>query len=229
MSIAHRIAGIALIAALGCESQAKRVAMSATSGVKEKVAQIDPAIASTIAEEAARGAKAGVLAEVNSEEFSEAIDAVFARASKAATRGVLTALQEGELQQLADRTVASAVSTVGRQLSEDTTVRDQLGAISHQVSASAVYGARDALADSFPECTGSSNWRRCVEGEMHAMARSASRGLIVGIVDAIKWPILALVFLAGALFTLLLVRGRSAVTRGRHGHPGDIAAPKPAA
>jgi hypothetical protein len=108
--------------------------------------------------------------------------------------------------------VGAAVSNVSERLAGDATLREQLAAITHQLSASAVYGARDALADIFPQCARASDRRRCVEDELGALSHSAARGMMVGFIAAIRWPVLAFVFLAGVLITLLFVRAWSAVS-----------------
>jgi len=208
---------LALVAAVACASHAKQLAKGTTMGVKAKLAQIDPAVARTLGDQAARGAVTGALAELANEQHRERVGAIVDTAWEAAARGVVSALSpDGErLQQLIDRTVASAVGGFGRRLAADTTLREQLAAITHQLSASAVYGARDALAEIFPECTGASNRRRCVEDEVGEVSRAAARGMRVGLIGSAGWPILAFVFLAGVLVTLLLVCARSAVTSGK--------------
>ncbi len=217
MSLARGLPTLALVAAVACASHAKQVAKGAIKGVEAQVAQIDPAVVRKLGDQAARGAVTGGLAELASEQQRELVSAIVDTTSKAAAHGAMVALSpDGErLQQLVDRTVASAVGGFGRHLAADTTLREQLAAIAHQLSASAVHGARDALADIFPECTGASERRRCIEDEVGEVSRAAARGMMVGFIGAARWPILAFAFVTGVLVTLLLVRARSAVTRGK--------------
>jgi hypothetical protein len=207
----------ALVAAVACVSHAKQVAKAATKGVKAQLAQIDPTVARTLGDQAARGVVTGALAALESEQHRELLGSFVETTSRAAARGFTYALstESVRVQQLVDRTVANAVSGFGRRLAEDPTLRGQLAAITHQLSSSAVHGARDALADIFPECSGVSDRRRCIEDVVGEVSRVAARGMMTGFIGAAKWPILALAFLAGVLVTLLFVRARFAVTNGK--------------
>jgi hypothetical protein len=223
MLLVRGILILGLVAAIACASHAQRAAKAATKGVKAQVAELDPAIARTLGDQHARGAVNGALAELANEQHRELLGAIAAETSEAAARGMMAALPDSaRLQQLIDRIVAGAVGDLGRHLAADTALQGQLAAITHQLSASAVYGARDALGDIFPECTGALDRRRCVEDKVGELSRAAARGMMSGFLSAGKWPLLAFAFLAGALVTLLLVRARSTI-----GHRG-AAAPKQA-
>ena len=203
---------ILALVAVACAGHAKQLAKSATKGVKAQIAQIDPAFARTLGDQAARGAVTGALSELASDEHRELINEIVDTTSAAAARGVVIALRPDaeQLQRLVDRTVVRAVSGFGQRLATDSTLREQLASMSHQLSASAVFGARDALADIFPECSGAADRRRCVVDAVADVSRAAARGMTVGFIAA-GWPLLALVFVAGVLIALLLVRARSAV------------------
>jgi hypothetical protein len=219
----------ALVAVVACASHAQRVAKSATQSLKAEISQIDPAIARTLGDHAARGAVTGALAELSSEQQRALLDAMVHASSEAAAQGILTALSPDSprWQQLVDRTMASAIGGLGSGLAADTALRDQLAAITHQASASAVYGARDALADIFPECTGALSRRRCIDEQVSELSRAAARGVMAGFVGG-AGPLLALVFLAGAMVTLLFVRARSGAGSANAAAPGDtIHAPQP--
>jgi hypothetical protein len=207
---------LALVAVIACEHHAQMIARGATKGVKAQVAQIDPAAWRAVGDQAARGAVTGALAELASEQHRELVSEIVDTTSQAAARGVAMSLDSEKLQQLVDRTVASAVGGVGRHLAADTMLQEQLGAMTHQMSASAVYGARDAL---FPECSSAADRRGCIEDEVGEMARAAARGMMGGLVSAARWPILALAFLAGVLVTLLIVGARTRVPEHRHHRP----------
>jgi hypothetical protein len=212
-----RLALVALVAPVACASHAKQFAKAATLGVKTQIAAIDPAVARTVGDQVARGAVSGALAELESAQHREVLGAIVDMTSKAATQGMIVALRPDreQLQELVDHTLANAVGGFSRQLAADRTLRDQLAAISYQASASAVYGARDALVDIFPECTGSPDRRHCVEAEVGVMSRAAARGMMGGFVDIVRWPILVLVFLAGAGLTLLVLGGLRGAARRR--------------
>src|SRR5262245_57960922 len=134
MSLVRGMPILALVAAVSCASHAKQVAKGATMGVKAKVAESDPVVARTLGDQAARGAVTGALAELASEQQRELVGAIVDTTSEAAARGVMIALSPdgARLQQLVDRTVAGAVGGFGRRLAADTTLREQLAAITHQ-------------------------------------------------------------------------------------------------
>lgn len=220
MSLVRRVPALMLV--MACAGHAKQAARNATRGVKAEIALVDPAVARTVGAQAGRGVVAGALEELTSQQralFGDVLEGT----SHAAARGVAMALSSDSyrLQEMFDRAGASAVGGIGRGLAADTMWRDQLASMSHQLSASAVYGARDALADIFPECTGKADWRRCVEDGVGTMSRTAAREMMVGFMSAVKWPILAFVFLAGALVTLLFVRVTNGAARrhAREPHP----------
>jgi hypothetical protein len=56
MPLVWRIPILALVASVACAQHAKQLARGATRGVKYELAQIDPAIARTLGDQAARGA-----------------------------------------------------------------------------------------------------------------------------------------------------------------------------
>jgi hypothetical protein len=207
MSLVRVMPALALVAG-ACASHAQSVAKGATRGVKAQVSQIDPGVARTVGDQAARGAVMGALSELASAEQRELIGELVDTTSAAAARGIMTALgsEEGRLQQLADRTAANMVGNFGRGLESDATLHEWLVATTHELAASAVYGARDALADVFPECTGASDRRRCIQREVGEVSREAAHGMMVGFLSALRWPLIALVFLAGVLVTLLFTR-----------------------
>lgn len=228
MSLVRGTPIVALVAVVACASHAQMIGYRATKGVKGQVAQINPVVARTLGDEAARGAVTGALSELASEQQRELIGAIVETTSEAAARGVAVALSPAsqQIQELVDHAMASALSGVDRSvamavsgverrlaqtLAEDSTLRQQLAATAHQMSASAVFGVRDAMADIFPQCTGADR-RRCVEREVGELSRAAARGMLVGFVGA-GWPILAVAFLAGVLVTLLLARVRSGTNR----------------
>lgn len=223
MSLVRRLPLLALVAAMGCASHAKSAASSATMGVKSRLAEVNPAIATQLGDLAGRGAIRGVLAALDTEEQRALVRAFVDTTAAAAARGILTELQPevARLQGLATSTVNGAIDDLDKRLSEDTVLREQLAAIGHQVSASAVYGARDALAEMFPECSSVSDRRRCVMNAVAEVSRTAARGMMGGIMASVQWPLIALVFLAGMLFMLLLFGARSAVrdTGGRAPEP----------
>jgi hypothetical protein len=207
MPLVWRIPILALVASVACAQHAKQLARGATRGVKYELAQIDPAIARTLGDQAARGAVTGALDELASLPSREAIDAMIAWTREEAARSIASAMRpNGVFQQLVDRTVANAVNSLTRDLAPDTALRDELATIAREVSTSAVHGARDAVGDVFAECAGVVDRRRCIDDRIRELARAAVRGAAVGIVDAARIPIFALVFATGALFTLLLVR-----------------------
>jgi len=210
MSVVRGVPLLVLVAVMACASQAERAARSATIGVKSKIAEIDPVVARTIGDQAARGAVTGALDKLASEEQRELVGAIVETTSKAATRGIVVALRPdaAHLQELVDSAVTHALDGVSRHLAADSGLREQLAATTHRISASAVYGARDALADIFPACTHVPDRRRCVEDQLGEVSRTAARGMVAGAIDASRWPILVLVFMAGALAALLVVRVR---------------------
>lgn len=219
MSLAHTLLALPLLVA--CAGHAQSVARSATTGVKAQIAEVDPIIARQLGDLAGRGAVTGALAELGTEEQRALVIAFVDTTAAAAAHGILAALQPEavRLQQLADRTVDSAIDGLDRRLATDTVLREQLAGISHQVSASVVYGARDALAEVFPECTGASDRRRCALNAVGEVSRTAGRGLMSGILSAVQWPLIALIFLSGMLFMLLLFGARSAVKDTRAPEP----------
>src|SRR5215510_13485038 len=102
MSLVRGMPTLALVAAVACASHAKQLAKGTTMGVKAKLAQIDPAVARTLGDQAARGAVTGALAELANEQHRERVGAIVDTAWEAAARGVVSALSpDGErLQQL---------------------------------------------------------------------------------------------------------------------------------
>jgi hypothetical protein len=210
MSFLRRIPIVALVALIACAHHAERIGQRATRAVKAELAQIDPAVARDLGDQAARGAVNGVLTELGSEQHRALLDALAATTSGAAARGVMRALipERAGMQQLVDRTMASAVAGLGKSLADDTALRGELAGISRQLSAAAVAGARDALSDVFPDCARAPDRRRCVEDRVSAVSRAAARGMLLGFVDAAEVPLLVCVFLAGVLVTLLVVRVR---------------------
>jgi hypothetical protein len=216
MSLVRAIPIVALLAMTACASHVQRIARSAAQGVKAQVAEIDPAHLRALGDQAARGAVSGALAELESERYRERLDELVHSASEAAARGFMTALgpDSAQWREVVDRTVASAVDAVGRRLAADATLHEQLAALGQQLSASVVHGAKDAIGDVFPQCAEASDRRRCVENEVRELSRAATRGMMGGVLGSLRWPLLALVFLAGALVALLLVRVRSVASSG---------------
>jgi hypothetical protein len=223
MSLCRRLLVLALLVVAGCESHAQSLARGATVGVKSQVAQIDPAVVRSLGEQAGRGAVTGAMAELVSPEQRAMFEALVDSSSDAAARAVMKVLgpEETKLTAIFAAGGATAVGGIGRALENDPTVRDAVAAIAHQTSVSAVYGVRDSLADLFPECKGGADWRRCVETAVSDISNRAARGMVAGFVSAAKMPIIAFVFLAGVLVTLLLQRTWAAFS-----HHGRTPEPK---
>jgi len=185
VSFVRGIPKLALVTVVACAAHAQQLAQRATEGVKAQVAQIDPTIARTIGDQAGRGAVAGSLDELTDTAHREALGSLVGATTQAVVHGAMAAFSRDD-------------------------VRDQLAATARQAGTAAVLGARDALPDVFPECSGAVDRRRCVEDQVVAMSRAAARGMVAGAFASAHWPILALVFLAGVLVTLLFVRVRPA-------------------
>ena len=215
MSLVCRTPILVFVAVVACAQHAKQLAKSATMGVKTQISQFDPVVARTIGDQSARGAVTGALEELTTQPNRELIAAAVEATSAAAAHGIARGLapDSGDVQQLVDRTVAAAAGSLSRRLASDGELRYELVTIARQMSASAVYGARDAVPDIFPECSRVSQRRRCIEDHIADVSRAAARGLALGVLDAARLPILVLVFLAGVVLALLLVRARPARSR----------------
>jgi hypothetical protein len=231
MSFVRGALTVAFVANVACVSHAKRMAKEATLGVKAQLAQVNPAFAASLGDHFARGLVGGAIAELGSDENVELVRAVVDATSSEAAREMLIALtsDSGRFQMLVEGTVDGAVTSFGRHLAEDTVLRTQLSSLTHELSASAVQGARDALGDVFPQCAGVADRRRCIEDQVSGVSRAAARGMMAEFVGAARWPMLGLAFLAGVLIALLVVNTRAramtthvvARTRvpARHHHP----------
>jgi hypothetical protein len=211
MSFVRGALTLALVANVGCASHAKKIAKAAAAGVKTQLAQINPANAQLLGDHFARGLVAGTLAELGSEENLRFVRAVVDTTSSEAARSMLLALTSdgGRWQLLFQDTMDGAIVGLGQRLAADTALRAQLASFTHELSASAVSGARDALADVFPQCAGAANRRSCIEDEVASMSRAAARGMMAGFVDTARWPMLGLAFFAGVVLALLIVIARA--------------------
>jgi hypothetical protein len=224
MWLVRRLPLLVFLTVAACASHAERLARRATTGVKAEITAMDPSVAKDFGVYAGRGAVSGALGELTSAQNQAMVRAILAATSQAAARGVSAAMSAdtGKLQQLFDLAGTSALNGFSRSLETNAALRDQISQMSHQVAASAVYGARDALADAFPECSGTKDWRRCLDQTVADMSRTAARGMMAGFISAAKMPILAFTFLAGVLATLLVGGVMRAVARTRapeHHHP----------
>lgn len=200
---------LAVAATIACQHNAKGLAANATRGIKSQVSQIDPAVVQTVADRAGRGAVTGSLAEIGTEENQSRLEAIARETADAAARGVMNGLVSARLQHIAEQTVASAVDGAKRSIETDLVGNRYFPRLASEMSASAVYGARDAVVDVFPDCGHVVDRRSCVEQHVADLSRSMSRSVAAGVVAGARVPAFALTFLMGALLTLLIVRMRS--------------------
>jgi hypothetical protein len=150
------------------------------------------------AEQTSRAAIRGLTDELAKPEHQRVIDETIAGVSRAAMRGLTEGVRKADIAGMVDRAVTAATASLERRLADG-----KLQGEVHELGASAVAGVRDELGSVFPDCQGAER-SGCVERHIAELSRAAAQSVTDGILGAARLPLLAISFVTGAAFAMLL-------------------------
>lgn len=193
----------ALLALAACNGMfAEQATTGALSAATVKAEQLDPSVASPLAQRTARGVVAGTLSQLEAGEQRELLHELIASTAAAAVGGIASR-DSVALGQIANVATANAIAALTRELEADGALRGSMISAAREISAASVAGAREELRGMFPACP--TDEPNCVERRIVDISRSVSRGVAKGVFDAFHLGALALAFIGGVLITLLAV------------------------
>jgi hypothetical protein len=216
---------VALVMVSGCAQLAERSGQRASQGALRaaaaKLRQVDPNQLTTLIETKSGAAVTGALSQLGGAEQQAQLEQAVAVAAAAALRGVAEHDRDA-LVRIANLAAVGAIGAVTRELHADGSLRREMTATTREISASAIAGARDALALVFPECSDGDR-RQCVERRIAELSHAVSAGVARGLVDGLRFESLAFAFGAGALLTLIAVYVARGVRVPRRGSESSSA------